>query len=141
MLLWTDAIALSGRFVGYGDGGERRLSRIGPGDVDMVEGSGSEMFRAPPGATGDKPIRCASGDLWKRGEAVVAWLERGEGTFPRHLEGPSSAAGSIAFLRVDGSARPGTSATRSATWSRCSVNTGGTRLGVGTEMIAHCRDA
>lgn len=121
---------------------ERRIVELGVGDVDLVEGLWKEMVEHHRELTGHAyPVR-GHDEAWRRRrDQYVEWLESGEG----HLylvpgEGAEGAPLGYAFLRV-GSSGP--------TWNlgdgvgdleSLSVARGARGLGIGTELIAHCRD-
>ena len=121
---------------------ERRIVELGPGDVDLVEGLWKEMVEHHRELTGyTYPVRDAETAWQRRRGQYVEWLEAGEGyLFLVPGEGAEGAPLGYAFLRI-GEPPP--------TWDlgepvgdleSLSVTAAARGLGVGTELIAHCRD-
>jgi GNAT superfamily N-acetyltransferase len=121
---------------------ERRIVELGVGDVDLVEGLWKEMVGHHRELTGHTyPVRDTETAWRRRRSQYVEWLESGEG----HLflvpgEGAEQAPLGYAFLRLGHSG---------ATWNlgdsvgdleSLSVTAEARGLGVGTELIGHCRD-
>jgi ribosomal protein S18 acetylase RimI-like enzyme len=121
---------------------QRRIVELGVGDVDLVEGLWKEMVahhREVAGAV--FPARAPDAAWARRRDQYVGWLAAGEGfLFLVPGEGAEGAPLGYAFLRV-GAAPP--------TWDlgeplgdleSLSVAAAARGLGIGTELIAHCRE-
>jgi ribosomal protein S18 acetylase RimI-like enzyme len=121
---------------------QRRIVELEVGDVDLVEGLWKEMAAHHREVAGDSfPGRDPSESWRMRRAQYVGWLESGEGMlFLVPGEGAEQAPLGYACLRV-GSAGP--------TWDlgepvgdleSLSVAASARGLGIGTELISHCRD-
>jgi GNAT superfamily N-acetyltransferase len=120
---------------------EHRITELGAGEVDLVEGLWKEMVENHRELTDHTyPVR-DNETAWRRRRAqYVEWLESGEGSlFLVPGEGAEGAPLGYAFLRV-GSSGP--------TWNlgdvvgdleSLSVTAAARGQGIGTELIAHCR--
>jgi GNAT superfamily N-acetyltransferase len=120
----------------------RRIVELGVGDVDLVEGLWKEMVGHHRELTGHTyPVRDTETAWRRRRGQYVEWLGAGEGyLFLVPGEGAEQAPLGYAFLRVGSSG---------ATWNlgdsvgdleSLSVTAAARGKGVGTELIAHCRE-
>jgi GNAT superfamily N-acetyltransferase len=120
---------------------ERRIVELGVGDVDLVEGLWKEMVGHHRELTGGTyPVRDTETAWRRRREQYVEWLRRGDS----HLyvvpgEGAQAPLG-YAFLRVDSSGPTWNLGDRVGDLESLSVTAAARGLGVGTLLIAHCRD-
>ena len=121
---------------------ERRIVELGAGDVDLVEGLWKEMVGHHRELTGGTyPVRDTE-TAWRRRRAqYVEWLESGEG----HLylvpgEGAEQAPLGYAFLRVGSSGPTWNLGDSVGDLESLSVTASARGLGIGTELIAHCRE-
>jgi ribosomal protein S18 acetylase RimI-like enzyme len=121
---------------------DRRIVELGVGDVDLVEGLWKEMVGHHRELTGQTyPVRDTETAWRRRRGQYVEWLESGEG----HLflvpgEGAEQAPLGYAFLRVGSSGPTWNLGDSVGDLESLSVTAAARGLGVGTELIAHCRD-
>jgi ribosomal protein S18 acetylase RimI-like enzyme len=121
---------------------ERRIVELEVGDVDLVEGLWKEMVEHHRELTGQTyPVRGPE-EAWPRRRAqYVEWLESGEG----HLflvpgEGAEGAPLAYAFLRIGASGPTWNLGDGVGDLESLSVSRAPRGSGIGTELIAHCRD-
>jgi GNAT superfamily N-acetyltransferase len=121
---------------------ERRILELEAGDVDLVEGLWKELFAHHRDLTGQTyPLRDPDTSWERRRSQYVEWLESGEG----HLflvpgEGAEGAPLGYAMLRVGSSGPTWNLGARVGALESLSVTAAARGLGVGGELIAHCRD-
>ena len=122
---------------------ERRIVELGVGDVDLVEGLWKELFGHHRELTGQTyPLRDPDTSWQRRRGQYVEWLESGEG----HLflvpgEGAEGAPLGYAMLRVGSSGPTWNLGDSVGDLESLSVTAAARGMGVGTELIAHCREA
>ena len=121
---------------------QRRIVELVVGDVDLVEGLWKEMVGHHRELTGGTyPVRGVE-EAWRRRRAqYVEWLE-GDGAwlFVVPGEGAEGAALGYAFLRVDSSGPTWNLGDRVGDLESLSVTAAARGMGIGTELIAHCRE-
>jgi ribosomal protein S18 acetylase RimI-like enzyme len=121
---------------------ERRILELGVGDVDLVEGLWKEMAAHHRDVVGDELPGRDPDESWQMRRAqYAAWLESGDGMlFLVPGEGAEQAPLGYACLRID---------TPGPTWDlgekvgdleSLSVAAAARGEGIGTELIAHCRE-
>jgi GNAT superfamily N-acetyltransferase len=121
---------------------ERRIIELGVGDVDLVEGLWKDLRAHHAELTGERwPTREPEESWEMRRAQYVAWLESGEAQlFLVPGEGAEGAPLGYAVVRV---------ATSGPTWDlgeavgdleTLSVTASARGTGVGTDLIAHCRE-
>ncbi|OJU86231.1 MAG: hypothetical protein BGO11_18985 [Solirubrobacterales bacterium 70-9] len=121
---------------------ERRIVELGVGDVDLVEGLWKEMVENHRELTDHTyPVRDTETAWRRRRDQYVAWLEAGEG----HLflvpgEGAAGAPLGYAFLRVGSSGPTWNLGDSVGDLESLSVTAAARGMGIGTDLIAHCRD-
>lgn len=120
----------------------RRIVELGVAEVDLVEGLWKEMVGHHRELTGDTyPVRDTE-TAWRRRRAqYVGWLESGEG----HLflvpgEGDGKPPLGYAFLRIASSGPTWNLGDSVGELESLSVTAEARGLGIGTELIAHCRE-
>jgi GNAT superfamily N-acetyltransferase len=121
---------------------ERRVIELGVGDVDLVEGLWKEMVEHHRELTGGTyPVRGIE-EAWARRRAqYVEWLAGDDAwLFLVPGEGAEGAPLGYAFLRVDSSGPTWNLGDRVGDLESLSVTAAARGLGVGTELIAHCRE-
>jgi ribosomal protein S18 acetylase RimI-like enzyme len=121
---------------------ERRIVELGAGDVDLVEGLWKEMVEHHRELTGNTyPVRSTE-EAWKRRRAqYVEWLEGDDAwLFLVPGEGAEQAPLGYAFLRVDSSGPTWNLGGRVGDLESLSVAGAARGQGIGTELIAHCRE-
>ena len=120
---------------------QRRIVELGVGDVDLVEGLWKEMVGHHRELTGGTyPVRGVE-EAWRRRRAqYVEWLE-GDGSwlFLVPGEGTEGAPLGYAFLRVDSSGPTWNLGDQVGDLESLSVTAAARGMGVGTELIDHCR--
>ena len=121
---------------------ERRVVELGAGDVDLVEGLWKEMVAHHRELTGGTyPVRDTETAWRRRREQYVEWLQGGDG----HLyvvpgAGAGEAPLGYAFLRVGSSGPTWNLGDRVGDLESLSVTAAARGLGIGTLLIAHCRE-
>jgi ribosomal protein S18 acetylase RimI-like enzyme len=121
---------------------ERRIVELGAGDVDLVEGLWKEMLEHHRELTGGTyPVR-GTEESWERRRAqYVEWLEGDDAwLFLVPGEGAEGAPLGYAFLRVDSSGPTWNLGDRVGDLESLSVAGAARGKGIGTELIAHCRE-
>jgi ribosomal protein S18 acetylase RimI-like enzyme len=121
---------------------ERRVVELGVGDVDLVEGLWKEMVaHHREVAGGEFPARDADRAWVMRRRQYVAWLESGEGyLFLVPGEGAEGAPLGYAFLRVGGPPPTWDLGEPVGDLESLSVAAAARGMGIGTELIKHCRE-
>lgn len=121
---------------------ERRIVELGAGDVDLVEGLWKEMVGHHRELTGDTyPVRDTETAWQRRRGQYVGWLESGEGyLFLVPGEGAEQAPLGYAFLRLGSSGATWNLGDQVGDLESLSVTAAARGTGVGTELIARCRD-
>ena len=122
---------------------ERRVVELGVGDVDLVEGLWKEMVGHHRELTGGTyPLRDDETAWRRRREQYVGWLEGGDGfLYLVPGEGELEAPLGYAFLRIASSGPTWNLGDRVGDLESLSVTAAARGMGVGTELIAHCREA
>jgi GNAT superfamily N-acetyltransferase len=121
---------------------ERRIVELGVGDVDLVEGLWKEMVGHHRELTGGTyPVRGVE-EAWRRRRAqYVEWLGGDDSwLFLVPGEGAEGAPLGYAFLRVDPSGPTWNLGDRVGDLESLSVTAEARGMGIGTELIAHCRE-
>lgn len=121
---------------------ERRVIELGVGDVDLVEGLWKEMVAHHRDVIGRAaPVRDSEA-AWKvRRRQYVTWMEAGEGfIFLVPGEGAEGAPLGYAFLRVGGPPATLELGDRVGDLESLSVTASARGTGVGSVLIAHCRE-
>ena len=123
---------------------ERRIVELGAGDVDLVEGLWKEMLEHHRELTGGTyPVR-GTEESWERRRAqYVEWLEEGDGKSFLFLvpgEGAEGVPLGYAFLRVHTSGPTWNLGDMVGDLESLSVTAAARGMGIGTELIAHCRE-
>ena len=123
---------------------ERRIVELGVGDVDLVEGLWKEMVAHHREVTGGdlsgvRDPRTAWRDA-ARAVRRVARERRGLPLSSSPARGPRRRRSGTPSCGSARPARPGTSATGSGTWSRSRSTAAARGMGIGTELIEHCRE-
>jgi GNAT superfamily N-acetyltransferase len=121
---------------------ERRIIELGVGDVDLVEGLWKELRAHHREVTdGGWPTRDPDESWAMRRAQYVGWLESGEGRlFLVPGEGPEGAPLGYACLRVESSGPTWDLGEVVGDLETLSVTAAARGTGVGSELIAHCRD-
>jgi GNAT superfamily N-acetyltransferase len=121
---------------------ERRILELGVGDVDLVEGLWKEMVGHHRKLTGDTyPVRDPETAWRRRRENYAGWLEADEGyLFLVPGEGAEEAPLGYAFLRIATSGPTWNLGDRVGDLESLSVTATARGLGIGTALIAHCRE-
>src|ERR1700761_459207 len=121
---------------------EHRIVELEVGDVDLVEGLWKEMVGHHRELTGHTyPVRDTETAWRRRREQYVSWLESGAGSL--YLvpgEGAEAAPLGYAFLRVTSSGATWNLGDRVGDLESLSVTAAARGLGIGTELIARCRE-
>ena len=122
--------------------GERRIVELGVGEVDLVEGLWKELAAHHREVTGDGLPGRDPDESWRlRRAQYVGWLESGEGMlFLVPGEGAEGAPLGYAFLRVGSSGPTWNLGDRVGDLESLSVTAAARGRGIGTELIAHCRE-
>ncbi|HKZ14446.1 MAG TPA: GNAT family N-acetyltransferase [Solirubrobacterales bacterium] len=121
---------------------ERRIVELGVGDVDLVEGLWKELVGHHRELTDHTyPVRDTEVAWQRRRGQYIEWLEAGEG----HLflvpgEGAEQAPLGYAFLRLGSSGPTWNLGDSVGDLESLSVSAGARGLGIGTELIEHCRE-
>jgi GNAT superfamily N-acetyltransferase len=122
---------------------ERRVVELGVGDVDLVEGLWKEMVGHHRELTGGTyPLRDDETAWQRRRAQYVEWLEGGDGfLYLVPGEGAEQVPLGYAFLRIASSGPTWNLGDRVGDLESLSVTAAARGMGVGTELIAHCREA
>jgi ribosomal protein S18 acetylase RimI-like enzyme len=121
---------------------ERRIVELGVGDVDLVEGLWKEMVGHHRELTGGTyPVRDTE-EAWRRRRAqYVEWLQGDDSwLFLVPGEGAEGAPLGYAFLRVGSSGPTWNLGDRVGDLESLSVTAAARGMGIGTELIEHCRE-
>jgi GNAT superfamily N-acetyltransferase len=121
---------------------ERRIIELTAGDVDLVEGLWKEMVEHHRELTGGTyPVR-GTDEAWRRRRAqYVEWLGGGDAwLFLVPGEGAAGAPLGYAFLRIDSSGPTWNLGDRVGDLESLSVTAAARGLGIGSELIEHCRE-
>lgn len=121
---------------------EQRIIELEVGEVDLVEGLWKEMVERHRELTGeDYPVRDGEASWRGRREKYVNWLEGGEGQmFVVPGEGAEGAPLGYAFLRIEPDGPTWDLDGRIGDLESLSVTAAARGRGIGTELIAHCRE-
>lgn len=120
---------------------KRRIIELGPGDVDLVEGLWKEMLGHHQGLAGDRPGRDPEESWRMRRAQYVKWLSSAEGMlFLVPGEGAEQAPLGYACLRVGASGPTWDLGETVGDLESLSVAAAARGMGIGTELIEHCRD-
>jgi ribosomal protein S18 acetylase RimI-like enzyme len=121
---------------------ERRILELGVGDVDLVEGLWKEMVGYHREVAGGlTPARDPDAAWAMRRAQYVGWLEGGEGSlFLAPGEGALEAPLGYAFLRISVSPPTWDLGEVVGDLESLSVTAAARGMGIGTELIAHCRE-
>jgi ribosomal protein S18 acetylase RimI-like enzyme len=120
----------------------RRILELGVGDVDLVEGLWKEMVGHHRELTGQTyPVRDTETAWQRRRSQYVEWLGSGEGSlFLVPGEGAEQVPLGYAFLRVGSSGATWNLGDQVGDLESLSVTSAARGTGIGTELIAHCRE-
>jgi ribosomal protein S18 acetylase RimI-like enzyme len=121
---------------------ERRIVELEVGDVDLVEGLWKEMVAHHQAVVGDQAPKRDPQESWRlRRAQYVRWVESGEGMlFLVPGEGAEGAPLGYACLRVGPSGPTWDLGEPVGDLESLSVAAGARGMGVGTELIEHCRE-
>jgi ribosomal protein S18 acetylase RimI-like enzyme len=121
---------------------ERRIVELGAGDVDLVEGLWKEMVGHHRELTDHTyPVRDPETAWLRRRAQYVEWLEADDGQlFLVPGEGAEGAPLGYAFLRVHSSGPTWNLGDTVGDLESLSVTAAARGMGIGTELIAHCRE-
>ena len=121
---------------------EHRIVELGAGDVDLVEGLWKKMLAHHREIAGEEfPARDAEAAWTMRRRQYVGWLEGGGGDlFLVPGEGAEGAPLGYASLRVGGPPPTWDLGEPIGDLESLSVAGAARGMGIGTELIGHCRD-
>ncbi|HTT94562.1 MAG TPA: GNAT family N-acetyltransferase [Solirubrobacterales bacterium] len=121
---------------------ERRIVELGVGDVDLVEGLWKELVGHHRELTGHTyPVRDTETAWQRRRSQYVEWLAGDEGhLFLAPGEGAEQVPLGYAFLRVGSSGPTWNLGDSVGDLESLSVTAAARGTGVGTALIAHCRE-